>query len=242
MDNQKEPFDDAYFWKRVSEAGAGLDVGSYVHQKRGSRFLNRLFWFIAGGVLRSYFHVKVTGLENLPSPPYILTPNHTSHLDTLSIYYALGRQRQKSLSVMAAKDYFFKNKIMGYFFKSVLSAIPIGRSGDFFEGLNCAKQLVDRGRIILIFPEGTRSTTGNLQPFRPGIGLLITMLDVPVIPVKLTGPFDLWPKGKSLPKRGDIAVNFGKPFIWPPDVPRKKFDQNSFQKVADLLHDAVNVT
>lgn len=238
----EQELDDVFFWKRVSEAGGNLDVDEYLHQKAGAQLLNRAFNGLVQFMLDGYISVKVECADRLPKPPFILTPNHTSHLDTLSLYYALGKELQGSLAVLAAQDYFFKNKLMGYFFKSVLKTIPVGRSGDFLDGLNCAKQLVDRGRIVLIFPEGTRSVTGALQPFKPGIGLLVSMLDVPIIPVKLIGPYDLWPKGRSTPKRGMVTVRFGMPYVVPSDITRKRLDYSSFQRIAKDLHRVIAAT
>ncbi len=242
MSNQEQDLDDAFFWKRVSAAGGGLNVDDYLRKKTGAQLLHRAFWKLMRFMFGGYISVKVEGEDRLPKPPFILTPNHTSHLDTISLYHALGKERQENVAVMAARDYFFKNKLMGFFFKSALNAIPVGRSGDFFDGLNCAKQLVDRGRIVLIFPEGTRSVTGQLQPFKPGIGLLVSMLDVPIVPVKLIGPYELWPKGRSTPKRGTITVRFGAPYEVPADIPRKKFDYTSFQRIAEDLHKVIAAT
>lgn len=242
LPKREQELNDAVFWKRVTEAGGGIDVDEYLHQKTGTRLLNRAFWGFIRLMLGGYITVKVEGEDRLPKPPFILISNHNSHLDTLSLYHALGKDRQRSLAVLAAQDYFFKNKIMGYFFKSVLNTIPVGRSGDFSDGLNCARQLVDRGRIVLIFPEGTRSVTGALQPFKPGIGLLVSMLDVPIIPVKLIGPYELWPKGQSTPKRGTVTVRFGSSYAVPSNVAGKKVDYARFQRIAKDLHKVVTAT
>jgi 1-acyl-sn-glycerol-3-phosphate acyltransferase len=64
---------------------------------------------------------------------------------------------------------------------------------------------------VLLYPEGTRSITGSMAPFKPGLGLLAVEMGVPVVPVYLDGPFNILPKGRSLPRRGSITVRFGKP-------------------------------
>ena len=71
------------------------------------------------------------------------------------------------------------------------------------------KTVLDSGRAILIFPEGTRSISGELQAFKPGIGVLGIELDVPVIPVHLRGTFESLPKGRSLPRPARISVRIG---------------------------------
>lgn len=233
--------DDVRFWKMVNDAGGAVPMERYLKSSKSARMARRIFWSFIDTVFSKRFKINVSGLENLPEPPFLLTPNHTSHLDTLVLYHALDSLRDK-LAVMAARDYFFKNKIVGRFAQAVLSAIPVGRSGDFFDGLFVAKNLIERGRIVVLFPEGTRSVSGRLQPFKPGIGLLVSMLDMPVIPVKIEGAYELWPKGANLPHGGAISLRFGPQYRWPEECPRRKFDFAVFQKVADDLHRVIAET
>ena len=68
---------------------------------------------------------------------------------------------------------------------------------------------MDRGWSILVYPEGTRSTTGALGPFRSGIGLLAVELGAPVVPIGVTGTYEAFPKGSNRPRRSAITVRFG---------------------------------
>jgi len=74
--------------------------------------------------------------------------------------------------------------------------------------------LLDDQWSVLIYPEGTRSLTGEMAYFKPGIGLIATEMLAPVIPVKLEGLYDILPKGKLWPRRGKVGVNFGKPLFF----------------------------
>ncbi|GAM10609.1 1-acyl-sn-glycerol-3-phosphate acyltransferase 1, chloroplastic [Geobacter sp. OR-1] len=72
-------------------------------------------------------------------------------------------------------------------------------------------QLVDRGVNILVFPEGERSITGELLPFRQGLGIMAKELDVPVVPIKISGLEKVFPRGASWPKQGIVRVEIGQP-------------------------------
>ena len=79
------------------------------------------------------------------------------------------------------------------------------------EGLRIAAAILQAGYPLLIFPEGTRSVTGKLQPFKPGLGLLAIETGVPVVPTLIEGTFEALPKGRLLPRRSKIKVTFGEP-------------------------------
>jgi long-chain acyl-CoA synthetase len=89
--------------------------------------------------------------------------------------------------------------------------LPFDREENVSESLNACKTVLDSGRAILLFPEGTRSLTGELQAFKPGIGVLGIELDVPVLPIYLRGTFESLPKGKSVPRPTRLEVRIGAP-------------------------------
>lgn len=173
--------------------------------------LRHSFEFITGIILSTHLRVKCDGLENIPkNKPYILAANHCSHLDLPSIRKSLGALAD-NLHAMAAKDYFFDNPIKSWFFTTFLNALPLDREANAAESLAVCKTVLEAGRSILIFPEGTRSLTGELQQFKPGIGVLAIELDFPLIPVYLRGTYAALPKGRIIPRSGRIEVRFGKP-------------------------------
>jgi long-chain acyl-CoA synthetase len=169
------------------------------------------FDFASGAIMSSYLRVSASGLENVPATgPFVLAANHCSHLDSAAIRKVLGR-RSATLHVMAAKDYFFDTRLKSWFFGTCLNALPFDREAHATESLAVCKAVLERGRAVLIYPEGTRSTTGDLQSFKPGIGVLAVEVDAPVIPVCIRGTFDCWPKGKMFPGPGRVEVSFGAP-------------------------------
>lgn len=181
----------------------------------------RAFRAIITGIYRRYFSLECQGLEHIPQgKPYIIMPNHTSHLDTLTVIAALG-MRAHGLWTLAARDYWFANRFQGWFARTCLNVLPIEREGNFTEflqDLKVANEVMIQNRGLLIFPEGTRSLDGNLQPFKPGVlSLLIYGPNVPVIPAYIDGTYHALPKGQNLPKRHPVRIVFGEPLTFPPE-------------------------
>jgi len=156
---------------------------------------------------------RVDGLEHVVGvePPLLLVANHSSHLDTPSILRALPRRLRARVAVAAAADYFFRTRPLAAAMPLLLNAFPFSREGAVRSSLEHCGDLADRGWSVLVYPEGTRSPTGRLQPFRAGTGLLATELGVPVVPIGVDGCHALLPKGGRRPRRGPVTVRFGPP-------------------------------
>ena len=204
----------------ASGGGAGIlsrssrnmdDVRSGLKDTVSKRVLQGMFGSTASVFMNTWLRVEGHGLNHIPvSGPYILAANHCSHLDSLAIREALGK-RARGLHVMGAKDYFFDTKLKSWAMHTFLNALPFDREDNLADGLALCKTVLDSGHAILLFPEGTRSTTGDLQTFRSGVGVLAIELDTPIIPVFLSGTFEALPKGKLLPRPHSIDVALGKP-------------------------------
>jgi len=99
----------------------------------------------------------------------------------------------------------------------------------------CAELLGHPGNILIIFPEGTRSKTGQTQEFKSGIGALVAGRDVPVLPCYLQGTFRVWPKGRRLPRPGKIRLIVGAPR----NFASRSADKMDIGNIAAELHRAV---
>ena len=179
------------------------------------RWYARAFRSVVRSIYKHYFSLECHGLEHIPQgKPYIITPNHTSHLDTLAVITALGPKAYQ-LWTLAARDYWFANRLQGWFARNCLNALPIEREGNFAEflqDLRVANEVMAQNNGLLVFPEGTRSLDGQLQPFKQGIlSLLIYAPDVPIIPAYIEGTYHALPKGKNLPKKHPVRIVFGEP-------------------------------
>ena len=184
------------------------------------RWYARAFRAVVTGIYRRYFSLECQGLEHIPhGKPYIIMPNHSSHLDTLTVITALGTKAYR-LWTLAARDYWFATPLQGWFARTCLNALPIEREGNFTEflqDLRAANEVMAQHNGLLIFPEGTRSLDGNLQPFKPGVlSLLIYGPNVPVIPAYIEGTYHALPKGQNLPKRHPVRIVFGESLTFPP--------------------------
>jgi 1-acyl-sn-glycerol-3-phosphate acyltransferase len=177
------------------------------------------------GWLRLYHRFTISGMENLPAAgSFILVANHASHLDTLCLLSALPLRKLHRAFPAAAKDYFFVSVPRLAMAAIVVNALPFGRQSQIRQSLDLCRQLLaNPGNILILFPEGSRTKTGQMGEFRPGIGLLVAGTDIPVVPCHLNGAFRAWPKGKILPRPRAVHLQIGAP---------RKFDHYSAGKDA----------
>jgi 1-acyl-sn-glycerol-3-phosphate acyltransferase len=174
------------------------------------------------GLLRICCRFEIVGEENLRSNrSFVLVANHSSHLDTVCLLAALPLRRLHRAFPAAAADYFFKSVPRTWMATVIVNALPFERQTQVRHSLAiCRELLANAGNVLIIFPEGTRSKTGELQDFKPGIGSLVAGSDVAVLPCYLDGAFRAWPKGKCLPRPRKVRLIIGAPRDYasvPPD-------------------------
>jgi 1-acyl-sn-glycerol-3-phosphate acyltransferase len=122
--------------------------------------------------LRGYHRLRIEGRENLPATgSYVLVCNHTSHLDTLCLLSAVALRKIHHCFPAAAADYFFTSLPRSAISAVLINALPFDREAGGARSLAaCAELLRQDGNILILFPEGTRTTTGAIGRFRSGIG------------------------------------------------------------------------
>lgn len=153
------------------------------------------------------FSLRVTGTENIPRKGgVLLVSNHQSYLDPVLI----GVRVQRPVSFMA-RSTLFNNPAFDALI-STLYAFPVKRGEGDIGAMRQAISLLKQGHILNVFPEGTRSATGEIQPIASGIGLIIRRAGCPVIPVYINGSFRAWPRTRKLPQPTPIEVIFGKTY------------------------------
>ncbi len=180
---------------------------------------------------------NVEGLEG----PFIVVANHSSHMDTALIFAALPDHLTENLSVGAASDFWFMNRLKSLVPILLFNAYPIDRPGRPHRGDNrgLSGALLSNGVPLMIFPEGTRSRTGAMAPFTPGFARLSSTRGVPVVPVALVGCAEAWPAQNKLPHwpRRRVHVVVGPPMRPREGETSSLFTRRVERQVVDL-HDA----
>jgi 1-acyl-sn-glycerol-3-phosphate acyltransferase len=140
----------------------------------------------------------------------LVAANHSSHLDTILLLSMFPLSRLGSVRSLAAKDYFFRNVFMRLAGFLLANTIPLERKRFDAETFRYCRGRSSEGCNLIIFPEGTRSTDGRMQEFKPGIGRLALDLHAGILPVYIEGAHACFPKGAVLPRPGKIRVIAGE--------------------------------
>jgi 1-acyl-sn-glycerol-3-phosphate acyltransferase len=192
---------------------------------------------IIRGLMRVWHRFEIAGRENLPAEgSFVLVANHGSHLDAPALLAALPLRKIHRAFPAAASDYFFTNLSKLVFSAVVVNAMPFDRKDNPRQSLAVCRQLLDApGHILILFPEGTRTTDGAIGRFKPGIGFLTAGTPIPVVPCYLHGAHRAWPKGKWLPRPRKLRLIIGTPLQFPELAPEKE----DAVKIAERLREAV---
>jgi len=199
--------------------------------------LRALVALIIRGLLGTYHRFEVVGAENLRNErSFVLVANHSSHLDTVCLLAALPFRKVQRAFPAAAADYFFRSVPRTWIASIGVNALPFSRSVHVRHSMTiCGQLLANPGNVLIIFPEGTRSTTGATQEFKSGIGALLAGRDVNVLPCYLDGAFHAWPKGQSLPRPRKVRLIVGPPR----NYATRAADKASISAIASELRDAI---
>jgi long-chain acyl-CoA synthetase len=193
---------------------------------RVTRRINLPTWVLP--LARVFCWVGAEGLENLRGiePPVIFAANHQSHLDVPSLFMAMPAKWRYRAAPAMSKEFFhahffprkhswrewFTNSLNYYLACLVFNAFPLPqREAGARQTIRYAGELTTDGWCVLIFPEGKISETGDVNAFQPGVGMLASRLNVPVVPVRIRGLYDILRKGWNFPTPGRVRVTFGKP-------------------------------
>ena len=152
--------------------------------------------------------------------PAIVTPNHNSHLDTLAMLTLFPLRSIPSVRPVAAADYFMKTGLLGWFSLNFVGIIPIVRKRENPDDdpLQGCYDALDRGDILIIFPEGTRGEPERMQQLKSGVAVLASKYpQVPVVPIFMHGLGKSLPKGTFVPVPFFVDVYVGPPLYWAED-------------------------
>jgi 1-acyl-sn-glycerol-3-phosphate acyltransferase len=166
----------------------------------------RLGWLFFRAIYATYFRYRVIDPQHVPATgPVILAANHASFIDPPLV--GAGIQRMVNF---LARDTLFKVPLLGALLRS-WKVVPVDREGGGGAGL---KAILDRllgGGVILLFPEGTRTSDGRLRPAKSGIGLTVIKSQAPVVPVRVFGTYEAYHRGLKWPRPRRVTVRYGRP-------------------------------
>jgi long-chain acyl-CoA synthetase len=156
-------------------------------------------------------------------PPAIFIGNHSSHMDGFVLFMSLPERFRRRVAFGSAADRWFLKGRKGiqkqpWYLSLTMNSFPIQRGGGR-ASLHYAEWLLDQRWSLVIFPEGTRSTTGKLANFRHGVSILALAKNVPVVPIFMHGLRELRPKGVKETKVGPVRVKIGEPIRFRVNTP-----------------------
>lgn len=183
-------------------------------------------YFVFILLAKAFFHFRVTGREHIPRRGgCILAPNHVSYADPPVIGIASNRP-----VCYVAKRELFKG-LRGLWYWSI-GAYPVDRGGADRAAYRHACRLLERGQAMVIFPEGTRSATGDLLPGQPGIARIARRCRVPIVPAWIEGTREVIPHDNRGIRFAPVTVRFGPP-LSVEELEQFPDDKKGYQQTAD---------
>jgi len=171
-------------------------------------------------VLSAFVRLRVEGdLATIPrTGPVILASNHASNADPVVLGALLTLSLGRRMHWLAKKE-IFDWPIIGWMARNG-GIHPVDRSTADVEAYRTARRILDEGQVLFVFPEGTRSADGRLQPARDGVAMLALRTGAPIVPIGIAGSDRVWPRGQKLPRPGGrVTVSLGPPFSLADEVP-----------------------
>jgi 1-acyl-sn-glycerol-3-phosphate acyltransferase len=172
-------------------------------------FLYYCGWRVFRTAYKVYCRAEWFNPERVPATgPVILACNHASIIDPPLV----GTGLKRGISYLA-RESLFRFPGIGWLFRN-WDAVPVDREGGGAKGLKAILDRLLAGGGIILFPEGTRTMDGKLQPARSGIGLTVIKSNAPVVPVRVFGTFEAYGKAVAFPRPHKIAAKYGKPLYF----------------------------
>lgn len=186
----------------------------------------RFIWVTGRPLAKAYFRLSAEGLRHVPPEgPVILASNHASYLDPPLIMLSVPRKVETM-----AKEELFQFAPMGWFLRHHGSH-PVSRKTGDWGAVRTALRILREGKPLMLFPEGTRTPDGLLQPMEPGAAWIALKSGAPVVPVYVDGTFRAFPRGAWFPRPRRVSIAFGEPL----DPSGHKDADELTERIADRL-------
>lgn len=208
----------------------GLKEDADVILPKDSVFLGPIVRSVRG-VFRLFFKFEGKGMENIPDGPCFFAPNHESKLDAFLVLSYLDQQTLKNTFSYAKKDH-VKSGIRRYLARNS-NVIVMDLAKDLKNSIHKMAEVVKQGKKILIFPEGTRTLTGEIGQFKKTYAILATELNVPVVPVVIKGAFEAMSSGAKKIKQGaQITIEY-LPAVYPEGKTPEELNELVKQRIVE---------
>jgi len=233
----------------LSSAAPDQDIPGLLLQpreldRRWHWYLLRFLTFVGFKLFRWYFPLRIVGAENLARPgPFMMTLNHLSVMDIPTLGGALIEQGwHPGVNVFSiAKQELFQKRIMGWIAPRI-GMFPVRRNQVDLNAMRTMLIILKRGWVLGIAPEGTRSPTGHLQLFQPGVAKIAIQKRLLLVPVGIAGVEQVMPIGSRFPRRVPITLRVGAPYelaeYYELDLTSKVLERAAWEmraRVAELL-------
>lgn len=161
-------------------------------------------------VTQTLFIGRVDGIENLPKQgPYVIVANHASFMDHFIIAAILRFQRKERVYYLTKKESF--EKLFSRIWHLSVGCIPLNRNAADTAAFRAVLRYLSEGKIVCIYPEGTRSSTGKMLPGKSGAVKMALLANVPIVPIGMERTFDILPKKRMIPRLIRAVVRIGEP-------------------------------
>lgn len=187
--------------------------------------------FLIGLFARTIFRIRIIGWENIPrTGGVIIAANHLSNLDIPLLAYSIGRDAD-----FMGKKELFSIPVIGTLLR-MLGGFPVDREKLDRTALREAIKRLKMGKVLVIYPEGTRSIDGRLQPGKSGVGLIVRMSGFKVIPTAIIGTDRALPPGRWMIRPAAVTIKFGMPI----DFSSMIEDKVDVEKITNVIMENIS--
>ncbi len=197
----------------------------------------RFLYWANCALMRMCFNISAEGLERIPKGQVVFTPNHASYLDAFALSAVVDFNRLHKTQWAAWAGIALNNPFNAFIYR-LAQAIPIEAKCSLISSLALAAAVLKGKKSLVWFPEGERTLTGKLLPFKSGIGMLLQHFPVNIVPVRLVGTREALPPGAFFPRFKKITVVFGDPVL-PDQLLKEGTGDSDAECIANALHDKV---
>ena len=189
---------------------------------------------VAKVVFGVYAPVTTIGIENIPGTGGVLiTSNHASYVDSVLVWFTCPRR----VAFLGKKE-LYDTPLSAWFFRG-FGVIPVDRENPTLSMVRDTLNALREGVPVMLAPEGTRSSTGELLPFKSGFVKFAHKARVPILPTAIIGSYELWPRHAKFPRPGKITLVYGEPIMTEEYTNGPALDSATLESISDLVRSRI---